>query len=153
MNRVETETLPDGTIVSKTPETVSALRESQPEKLRRRLSGDLDNIVLMALRKDPQRRYVSAEEFSRDIQRHLEHRPLKARPNTLAYRSSKFVRRHGAEVIATVIIMTVLLDNRVYTLGTSAGHGTGKIGTHESEPWRSPVCGGARIQKSFRASG
>src|ERR1051326_4641305 len=92
-----------------------ALRESQPEKLRRRLSGDLDNIVLMALQKEPQRRYDSVEEFTRDIQRHLGHRPLKARPNTLAYRSSRFVRRHRAEVTAACLILIVMLAAVGYT--------------------------------------
>src|SRR5207249_4577047 len=79
VNRVETENLPDGTTVSRTPESVSASREGPPEKLRRRLSGDLDNIVLMALQKEPQRRYLSVEEFSDDILRHLRHEPVKAR--------------------------------------------------------------------------
>jgi eukaryotic-like serine/threonine-protein kinase len=115
VNRVETEDLPDGTTFSKTPEVVSASREGQPEKLRRRLSGDLDNIVLMALQKEAQRRYLSAEEFSQDIQRHLQHEPVKARPSTLAYRSYKFVRRHKTEVIATTIITVVLLAAIGYT--------------------------------------
>ena len=52
VNRVETETLPNGTTVSRTPELVNEPREGQPQKLRRRLSGDLDNIVLMALQKE-----------------------------------------------------------------------------------------------------
>ena len=116
VDRVESETRPDGTTVTITAESVSRTREGQPEKLRRLLRGDLDNIVLMALQKDLQRRYVSVEEFSGDIQRHLEHRPLKARPNTLAYRSSKFVRRHGAEVIAAALVMVVLLAALGYTV-------------------------------------
>src|SRR5262249_13761144 len=53
-----------------------------PDRLRRRLAGDLDNIVLMALRKEPQRRYASAEQFSEDISRHLGHLPVIARPDT-----------------------------------------------------------------------
>jgi tetratricopeptide (TPR) repeat protein/TolB-like protein len=110
VNRVETEDLPDGTTFSKTPEVVSASREGQPEKLRRCLSGDLDNIVLMALQKEPHRRYVSVEEFSQDIYRHLQHKPVKARRSTLAYRSSKFVRRHKTEVLAIATIILVLLS-------------------------------------------
>jgi serine/threonine protein kinase/tetratricopeptide (TPR) repeat protein len=115
VNRVETEALPDGTIVSRTPETVSALRESQPEKLRRRLSGDLDNIVLMALKKEPQRRYLSVEEFAKDTQRHLQHLPVKARPRTWVYRTFKFVRRHGTEVVAAAVVMVVMLTAIGYT--------------------------------------
>src|SRR6266852_344966 len=116
VNRVETEDLPDGTTLCRTPEIVSASREGQPEKLRRRLSGDLDNIVLMALQKEPQRRYVSVEAFSQDIQRHLQHRPVKARPSTLAYRSAKFVRRHKTEVLAAMMMMVVLLVAIGYTV-------------------------------------
>jgi serine/threonine protein kinase/tetratricopeptide (TPR) repeat protein len=109
VNRVEVETLSDGTTVSKTPMLVSAPREGQPEKLRRRLSGDLDNIVLMALQKETQRRYNSVGEFAEDIQRHLQHRMVTARRSTVAYRTSKFIRRHKTEVVATMIIMAVLL--------------------------------------------
>src|SRR5713226_2975567 len=109
VNRVETEDLPDGTTFSKSPDFVSASRGGQPEKLRRRLSGDLDNIVLMALQKEPERRYVSVEEFSQDIQRHLQHRPVKARPSTVEYRASKFVRRHKTEVIAVAVAAFILL--------------------------------------------
>jgi len=65
-----------------TPRSVSATREGTPNKLRRRLTGDLDNIILMALRKEPQRRYASVEQLSLDITRHLEHLPLRVRPNS-----------------------------------------------------------------------
>jgi serine/threonine protein kinase/tetratricopeptide (TPR) repeat protein len=116
VNRVETEDLPDGTTVCKTPEVVSASREGQPERLRRRLSGDLDTIVLMALQKEPHRRYVSVEEFSQDIQRHLQHHPVKARRSTLAYLTSKFVRRHKTEVIAVATMILILLAAVTYTV-------------------------------------
>src|SRR5262249_37724962 len=70
INRVETTTSDDGaTLVSLTPEIVSRAREEQPEKLRRRLQGDLDNIVLMAMRKEPQRRYAMVNQLSEDIRR------------------------------------------------------------------------------------
>jgi serine/threonine protein kinase/tetratricopeptide (TPR) repeat protein len=76
----------------------STLAESQPcdwhpEKLRRRLAGDLDNIVLMALHKAPQRRYAAVEQLAEDIRRHLAGRPVLARPHTLRYRSAKFLQR------------------------------------------------------------
>jgi serine/threonine protein kinase/Tol biopolymer transport system component len=102
VDRVETETSPDGATVSKTPELVSKTREGEAEKLRRRLRGDLDNIVLMALQKEPQRRYSSVAELSLDIECHLNHLPVKARPRTLTYRASKFVRRHKTEVAAAL---------------------------------------------------
>ena len=107
---VETETSPDGTTSATiTPESVSRTREGEPEKLRRRLRGDLDNIVLTALHKEPRRRYASVEEFSTDIERHLEHRPVKARKSTLLYRSSKFVRRHKVEFVAATLMMLVII--------------------------------------------
>ena len=62
--------------------------------LRRRLAGDLDTIVMMALREDPARRYASVEALARDIERHLAGLPVSARPDTVGYRARKFVRRH-----------------------------------------------------------
>jgi serine/threonine protein kinase/tetratricopeptide (TPR) repeat protein/TolB-like protein len=115
VNRVEVETLSDGTTVSRTPALVSASREGQPEKLRRRLSGDLDNVVLMALQKETQRRYNSVGEFAEDVQRHLQHRMITARRSTLAYRTSKFIRRHKTEVVAAMMIVVVLLAATGYT--------------------------------------
>ncbi len=73
-------------------------------RLRRRLSGDIDNIVLMALRKEPQRRYQSAERLAEDIQRHLDGLPVRAHPATLGYRTSKFVRRNKAGVAAGALV-------------------------------------------------
>src|SRR5450631_4934259 len=63
---------------------------TKTRRRRRRLAGDLDNIVLMALRKEPQRRYSSVAQFSEDIRRHLEGLPVVARKDTVGYRASKF---------------------------------------------------------------
>jgi len=87
--------------------SVIVRRENGPRELRRlssRLRGDLDNIVMMALRKEPQRRYASVEELAGDIDNYLARRPVRARRDTLAYRSCKFVRRHVA-VVAISIFM------------------------------------------------
>jgi len=108
VDRVETQTAPDGSTVTITGETVSRTRGGQPDKLRKTLHGDLDNIVLKALQKEPQRRYKSAAEFSDDVRRYLEHHPVHARPSTLAYRFSKFVRRRKTEVIAGGTVVLVL---------------------------------------------
>lgn len=88
-----------------TPETVSELRGSKPESLRRKLSGDLDNIVLMAMRKEPQRRYASARELADDIRRHLSGQPVIARPSTFGYRAGKFVRRNKLAVAFVVLLV------------------------------------------------
>ena len=78
-------------------------------KLSKRLDGDLDNIVLMALRKEPQRRYVAVEQFAEDIRRSLNDLPVFARKDTARYRMSKFLARHKAGVAAaTVVVLTVI---------------------------------------------
>lgn len=108
ISRVETDTSSDGRPITKTPESVSRTREGPPDKLRRRLRGDLDNIVLKALQKEPQRRYGSVEEFSQDIGRHLQHLPVKARRSTLIYRASKFTQRNKIEVSAAIIVVLTM---------------------------------------------
>jgi len=87
-----------------------------PNRLSRRLKGDLDNIVLMALRKEPQRRYNSVEQFAADIRRHLENLPVTARQDTAGYRASKFVARHKTGVAATVACAILLLTALVVTI-------------------------------------
>jgi serine/threonine protein kinase len=108
VSRVESDMTSSGVPVVKTPELVSETREGAPEKLCRHLRGDLDNIVLKALQKKPERRYASVGEFSEDITRHLQHLPVKARRPTLTYRAAKFIRRHKTEVGAAVLVALAL---------------------------------------------
>jgi serine/threonine-protein kinase len=77
---------------------VAANRGTTPEKLRRQLHGDLDRIIAKALKKDPAERYPSASAFSDDLERYLEHKPVLARPDSLGYRTAKFVRRNRVAV-------------------------------------------------------
>ena len=116
VNRVETDTSAEGVPITKTPELVSETREGDPEKLRRRLRGDLDNIVLKALQKEPERRYGSVQEFSEDIERHLQHLPVSARKSTLAYRASKFVQRHSVPITASVFGILLLGASVLFTV-------------------------------------
>jgi eukaryotic-like serine/threonine-protein kinase len=81
---------------------------SRDRRLARRLQGDLDNIVLMALRKDPRRRYSSVEQFSEDIARHQDGLPVIARADTATYRAGKFIRRHKVGVAGTALLIAVL---------------------------------------------
>jgi eukaryotic-like serine/threonine-protein kinase len=90
-------------------------REGDIDKLRRRLTGDLDNIVLMALRKEPQRRYASAEQFSQDIRCHLDGLPVTARKNTILYRSSKFILRQKTVVAAFGLFLLALVAGVIST--------------------------------------
>src|SRR5262249_21620147 len=75
----------------------------------RDLAGDLDNIVLTAIRKEPDRRYATVERLSDDIRRYLEGLPVLARDPTLRYRTAKFLRRHRVAVSAAVVVVVSLL--------------------------------------------
>jgi serine/threonine-protein kinase len=85
-------------------EDTARLRQTTPRRLRRALAGDLDNIVLMAMRKEPERRYQSVEQLAMDIDRHLGGLPVIARPDTLGYRTTKFLRRHAVGMSLTAAI-------------------------------------------------
>ena len=102
--------------VSATSKTLIGTREVSHEKLRLRLAGDVDNIVLMALRQEPHRRYASVEQLSDDIRRHLEGHPVIARADTFAYRSSKFIRRHKGGGAVAVLLTVSLMAGMVATL-------------------------------------
>jgi WD40 repeat protein/serine/threonine protein kinase len=110
VGRVSSETLTDGTTRTKcTPEGVSSTREGRPERLRARLRGDLDKIVLKALRKDARERYLSAEQLSEDIRRHLRGEAVIAQKTTLVYRGGKFIRRHKLGLtVAAVFVLTLI---------------------------------------------
>jgi len=101
------------------PEEVErAVRDQQPERpsvragdhvsWRRSLVGDLDNIVLMALRKEPERRYSSVEHLAEDLRRYLENLPVLARPAGLGYRARLFARRHRGPVAAAALALVSL---------------------------------------------
>jgi serine/threonine-protein kinase len=82
---------------------------------RKSLRGDLDNIILMAMRKEPARRYQSVAQFSEDISRHLDSLPVIARKDTFAYRSAKFVKRNRIGVAAAALVLLTLLGGIVAT--------------------------------------
>jgi len=73
-------------------------RATTPDKLARLLRGDLDTIVAKALKKNPRERYPSIKAFADDLQRYLRHEPICARPDAIAYRAGKFIRRHRSGV-------------------------------------------------------
>jgi serine/threonine protein kinase len=82
---------------------ISDRRGLSPQRLRARLSGDLDAIIAMAMRKEPDRRYPSVEAFADDLNRHLLGQPVRARQGDWRYNTAKFMRRH-ALVVAGVTI-------------------------------------------------
>jgi tetratricopeptide (TPR) repeat protein/tRNA A-37 threonylcarbamoyl transferase component Bud32 len=77
--------------------------------LARKLQGDLDNIVLLAMRKEAKRRYASVHDFSADIRRYLNYKPVSARPDTVIYRTQKFVRRNWGPLVAIASVIAVLM--------------------------------------------
>jgi eukaryotic-like serine/threonine-protein kinase len=85
-------------------------------KLTRRLRGDLDHIVLKALRKEPERRYASAGQLAEDIRRHMQGRPVTASPDTIPYRIHKFVKRHRVGVAAVVLILIAIAGGILATM-------------------------------------
>jgi serine/threonine-protein kinase len=96
--------LADGSSHVLSPEEVARHRGMRPDRLARRLRGDLDMIAFTAMQKDPARRYPSASALAEDVRRHLAGRPVRAQPDTLRYRASRFVRRHRVGVAASAAL-------------------------------------------------
>ncbi len=84
-------------------------RVAKPARLQRRLRGDLDAIVMTALRREPERRYATAEALSQDLARHLAGMPVEARGEGMGYRVGTFVRRHRLGVAAATLVFLALL--------------------------------------------
>ncbi|MGZ3480026.1 MAG: tetratricopeptide repeat protein [Myxococcaceae bacterium] len=107
---------PDGTTVSTTPEEMGRLRDDSPQRLKKRLQGDLDAIVLAALQKEPTQRYASVEALSADIRRYLDGRPITARKAGRIYRVGKYVGRHKLGVAAAATIAVLLTTMAVISM-------------------------------------
>jgi len=88
---------------------VSAAGRTKPDQLKKHLKGDLDTIVLKALRKEPERRYESAEKLASDIENYLTGNPVSAHPNSVIYRGKKFFERHTVGVISAAAIVLLLI--------------------------------------------
>jgi serine/threonine-protein kinase len=97
--------------------TRARLRGATPERLKKRLRGDLDAIVLRALRKEPAQRYGSAEQLARDLTRYLEGRPVLAHRGSRRYRIGKLIRRRRLEFLAGTAIVVSLLAGASVSLG------------------------------------
>jgi non-specific serine/threonine protein kinase/serine/threonine-protein kinase len=103
------------TVTAATPLPPSANPKSKIQNPKS-LKGDLDNIALMALRKEPERRYKSVEAFADDIERYLKELPVAARSNTAKYRASKFIKRHKVGVVAASLILVSLVGGVISTI-------------------------------------
>jgi serine/threonine protein kinase len=124
----QTPPLPSATMNRRTASPVDQLRiedtaearSTTSQRLRRELAGDLDNIVMKALRKEPERRYTSADELAADLRRFEMGQPVIARRDTWRYRSAKFVRRHSVVVVASAALVALLAG--VATMMTLQAH-------------------------------
>lgn len=105
-----------GRPVDAQPPTIADARRSSPERLERRLRGDLDAIALKALRKEPGERYASAEALARDIERHRRGLPVEAHRGGHLYRARKLVRRHRSRAVILAVAAVAL----VVTAGIAA---------------------------------
>jgi serine/threonine-protein kinase len=124
---------PDGT-PDRTPEAIAAARGSAPDRLRRRLRGDLDQIILKALRKEPAQRYASAEALGRDLARHLDGLPVEARPPSAAYRAGRFARRHRAPLAAAAAALALMVAlSALYAVRVTAARDRAEVQAARAE--------------------
>ena len=103
------------------PQSPGEVAASQGAPWAQELKGDLDAIILKALRKEPDRRYRSVDRLAEDLRRHLSGHPVRARPDTLTYRSSRFLRRHPWLVAMAATVVLVL------------GAGVAALGLHSAQ--------------------
>ncbi|WP_395681330.1 protein kinase domain-containing protein [Dokdonella sp.] len=90
-------------------EAIAANRDLDRSRLRRELRGDLDAIVMKALRKEPAQRYASCADLAADVRRHLERRPVLARRGNWRYRSERFLRRHAFAASFAILALAALV--------------------------------------------
>ncbi len=101
---------------AKTKRLINETRPQFSSIYPKQLNGDIDNIVLKALRKESERRYQTVEQLSADIWRHLDGMPVSARPATFSYRASKFIKRNRYGVMASGIIILAIISGLITTL-------------------------------------
>ncbi|HTB15883.1 MAG TPA: serine/threonine-protein kinase [Bryobacteraceae bacterium] len=108
----DTHAIPQAT--QKIEVAMAETRSLARKRLKKKLSGDLDIIILKALRKEPPKRYLSVEQFSEDVRRYLDGRPVTARIDSRGYRWRKFVRRNIAGVAAAIALVGILLGSTIF---------------------------------------
>jgi eukaryotic-like serine/threonine-protein kinase len=127
----------------------AASRGTTPVHLRHALQGDLETIVAKALKKSPAERYPSVAAFADDLRRVLEQRPISARPDTLRYRVTKFVRRNRVSVALTAAAVVALAAGLVGTV-TQAQRATRQAAAAETQRQRADQeARVARAQRDF----
>jgi len=99
----------DGLTLQQVDQIVCADEPLRPSTYHRALAGDLDNIVLMALRKEPARRYATVDDLSQDLLRHLDGRAVRARSDDVGYRAGRFLKRHRVRAIEAAVVLMLLI--------------------------------------------
>jgi len=94
-------------------EAVAAVRSATPERLQKLLQGDIDAIVMRALRKEPQHRYGSVEQLATDVRRYLANEPVEARQGNWLYYSQRFMRRHTVGVAMTALFVVLVVGSAI----------------------------------------
>ena len=105
-----------GNDAARMAEILSDAAPTRPSQVERKVDSDLDNILLMALRKEPQRRYASVEQLAGDLRNYLTGMPVSARGNSLRYRAGKFAKRRRVELAAGVLVGCALLGALVFSV-------------------------------------
>ena len=123
---------PSRTEMSETLATNAIARATTPDGLRRLLKGDLETIVAKALKKTPEARYLSVTALADDLRRYLAHEPIGARPDTLAYRAAKFVRRNRTAAALVALVLIALAAGLLGTV-TQARRATRQAALAEKE--------------------
>jgi serine/threonine protein kinase len=113
----ETNTVaPSEAVLTRDSTTAQEFQHRSLKAVSYHLRGDLDNIVLMAMRQEPQRRYASVEKLADDIGGYLAGRPVRARKDTLSYRGTKFIRRNRLAVLGAAVAALCLTAGSITTL-------------------------------------
>lgn len=99
-----------GDDVTNSEKLISESRQTNPERLKKILNGDIDNICLKSLEKEQERRYNSAEQLAEDIERYLNGHPVHARPATVGYKFRKFIKRNKTYVAAAAIVLILIVS-------------------------------------------
>ena len=120
VRQVEDRAAESGRTITITPQSVSRERETTPEELRRSLRGDLDNILLKSMRKEPRERYASAAELSEDLRRHVEDLPVLAHGVSAFYRAAKWLRRYQWWIAAALAFAAGIATGEVRIDGAIA---------------------------------
>ena len=116
VSKTETLITGDGDTRQVSPQAVASARRLAPDRLRRRLAGDLDTIVLKAMHKEPSRRYGTVAQLAEDIGNHLAGRPVSAQPDSWTYRTGRFLKRNRVPVALGSVAVLALLMGLVGTL-------------------------------------